>query len=334
MKYLSVYLFMLLFATLWSASGSAHAQIGQPVSSLQPTFDKLGMEKVLGGYKNSAMRVTTLEKGSALYSLQGAVKLDEAGIAQFSEVVGAVTGYGAGIAQPIAEFLRTRAAEIANRGKVPLNVEEYLLTLNLEGDEVPYSADFVLELNETPNLPNSAHSIGPKNAKFVIREFSDFQCPYCAQFASQVMPQIKEKLLERGDVRFEYHNFPLVSIHANAQMAAEAAECVTTANRPEDFWRYHDALFLRQQAWSSLGDPAPYFVRLAQDVGLSAKGVAACLKDGTYRKTVEDAFNTATALGLNSTPTVFINGVKMPSSAAMNIASYEAAILRLEALNP
>ena len=54
-------------------------------------------------------------------------------------------------------------------------------------------------------------------------------------------------------MRFEYHYLPLTSIHANAQLAAEAAECVTAANTPPDFWTYHDALFARQQAWSDLG---------------------------------------------------------------------------------
>jgi hypothetical protein len=99
------------------------------------------------------------------------------------------------------------------------------------------------------------HAIGPADARYVIREFSDLQCPFCARFAEQVFPAIEATLLARGDVRFEYHHLVLGGRFANSGLAAEATECVADAN-PDDataFWTYLDALFERQQAWSALG---------------------------------------------------------------------------------
>ena len=185
-------------------------------------------------------------------------------------------------------------------------------------------------LPKSEGFPSSAHTLGPKDAEIVVREFSDFQCPYCAQYATQVLPELKKTLLARGDVRFEYHHLPLTSIHANAQLAAEAAECVTAANTPAAFWTYHDALFERQKAWEGLGDAAPYFVRLAKEVGLSNEGVTACLAEGRFTGEIQTAFSAATQqLGISSTPSVFVGPYRVPR--ANDLTSYEKAISRLAA---
>lgn len=149
---------------------------------------------------------------------------------------------------------------------------------------------------------------------------------------ARVLPQLKRELLRRGDVRFEFHHLPLVSIHPNAPLAAEAAECVTAANRPRDFWGYHDALFARQTTWAGLGDPAPYFVRLARELGLSNEGVAACLGEGRYTRTVQDAADPALELGLNSTPSVLVGPYRVARSDTLQ--EYDRAIGRLEAFAP
>src|SRR5690606_34118914 len=108
----------------------------------------------------------------------------------------------------------------------------------------------------------AAHALGPADATYVVREFTDLQCPFCARFAEQGMPVVRQ-LLERGDVRFEVHHFPLKSIHPNATVAAEASECVADEARSaggaqagEDaFWTFTDALYAQQQRWAQLPDP-------------------------------------------------------------------------------
>jgi len=83
---------------------------------------------------------------------------------------------------------------------------------------------------------DKAPSIGNKNAKITIIEFSDFQCPYC----KKIQPTIKQMLQSFGnDVRFAFKHLPL-NIHRQAFLAAQAAFC---AGEQEKFWQYHDALF-------------------------------------------------------------------------------------------
>lgn len=204
-----------------------------------------------------------------------------------------------------------RATESVELGR------RYVLQLDVsQGFEREYIVDFVLESSnpfivDESRFPVAMHALGPEDATYVIREFSDFQCPYCTQFALNGLPVIKDALLARGDVRFEFHHFPLKSIHPNAAPASEAALCVVDSNSPEDFWAYHDALFERQNAWSGLGDPYPYFVRLARDIKLEHSGVADCLEEGRYVNAVDEVYKQAIVLGVRSTPSIFVNKIRM-----------------------
>ena len=315
-------------------TGTAAAQIGEPPARLITALRGLNLTETAQGYRAEGVRFTTENRSGLLYSVSGTATLNPQGQRAVAQLVGAATGYGEEIAGPVAEFLGSRAAELTGQGEIDLAVEEFVLTLNVTGDAAPYGVRFGLELPVVPAgaFPPSRHTLGPKDAAVVIREFSDFQCPYCASYATGILPELKRTLLARGDVRFEYHHLPLTSIHANAQLAAEAAECVTAANTPKDFWTYHDALFARQRAWANLGDAQPYFVRLAREIGLSNEGVAACLTEGRYTRVVQEAFRVATQeLGLNSTPSVFVGGYRVPAGAAGTLAGYERALARLEA---
>ncbi len=309
--------------------GLASAQIGEPPAQLRERLTSLNPVATENGFRGGGLRVVLERRGGALYGVSGDVTLTPRGRAAFAQLVGAATGYGAGIAQPIEDFLTARAAELAGQGRVPLAVEEFVLSLSVTGDASPYRTVFTLELARVEGFPPAAHALGPENAAVVVREFSDFQCPYCAQYAARVLPELKRELLSRGDVRFEFHHLPLVSIHPNALLAAEAAECVTAANRPRDFWRYHDALFARQTAWAGLEGAAPYFARLAREVGLENRGVAACLSEGRYTRTVQNAADAALELGLKGTPSVFVGPYRL--ARAGTLAEYEKAIGRSEA---
>ena len=329
--------FLTSFLTaLLCVCGLASAQIGEPPAQLRQSLANLNPVATENGFRAGSLQVTLERRGGALYGVSGSVTLNPRGRAAFAQLVGAATGYGTGIAQPIQDFLATRIGELDGQGEVALAVEEFVLSLNVRpgvnpdvtGGAAPYRAVFGLELARVDRFPPAAHTLGPANAAVVVREFSDFQCPFCAQYSARVLPQLKRELLSRGDVRFEFHHLPLVSIHPNALLAAEAAECVTAANRPRDFWGYHDALFARQTAWAGLGDAAPYFARLAREVGLSNRGVAACLSEGRYTRTVQDAASAALELGLNSTPSVFVGPYRVARSDTLQ--EYDKAIERLE----
>lgn len=142
--------------------------------------------------------------------------------------------------------------------------------------------------------------LGNPDAPVTMVEFSDFECPFCQRFWSQALPQIKEQYIKTGKVRLVYRDFPIASIHSNAQKAAEAGEC---ANEQGKFWEYHDIIFERQ---NQLG--AENFKKWAVELSLNADQFASCLDLGKYAEEVAQDFRDGQAAGVNGTPSFFING--------------------------
>lgn len=82
--------------------------------------------------------------------------------------------------------------------------------------------------------------LGEAGAKVTIIEYSDFECPFCSRFYTETLKQIKSQYVDTGKAKFVYKQFPLVSIHPNAQKAAEASLC---AKKQGKFWEWHDKVF-------------------------------------------------------------------------------------------
>jgi protein-disulfide isomerase len=157
-------------------------------------------------------------------------------------------------------------------------------------------------------------SIGPEDAPVTIIEFSDFQCPYCANFQAQTLPQI---LSNYGDkVRFVYRDFPLTSLHANAQKAAEASEC---ANDQGKYWEYHDILFQNQAALD-----VQSLEGYAASLGLDTAAFNDCLTSGKYEQEVTKDEQDGTNAGVQGTPSFFVNG--MPIQGAQPYSVFQSAI--------
>ena len=140
---------------------------------------------------------------------------------------------------------------------------------------------------------------GNPEASVVIVEYSDFQCPACG--ASQ--PIVEDILLTYEDkVKLEYHHFPLTS-HRYAYKAAEAAEC---AGDQKKFWEYHDLLFDNQNSLLT-ADLENY----AGQTGINVELWQDCLTTHVKKYIIEKDLAEAKNLGLDSTPTFFLNGQKV-----------------------
>jgi protein-disulfide isomerase len=144
---------------------------------------------------------------------------------------------------------------------------------------------------------------GSKDAKVVIVEFSDFQCPFCARFFDQTLPLIERDYIKTGKVQLVYRDFPL-SFHQYAQKAAEAAQC---ANEQGKFWEYHDLLFKNQNEWISAGEAK--LLDYAKALELDTNKFNSCLTTGKYESEVKKDFQDGLQYGVQGTPTFFINGI-------------------------
>jgi protein-disulfide isomerase len=157
---------------------------------------------------------------------------------------------------------------------------------------------------------------GPADARVTIIEYSDFECPYCARFAEETLPQIEANYGDR--VLFVFRNYPLPeSMHPYAEKAAEASEC---ANDQGKFWGYHDMLFRNQSQLTSLvqtggvSEVVEQLKQYAATLGLDATRFNQCLDGGedadkvAADKTSLDDLVTSMGITRFGTPTFFING--------------------------
>jgi len=151
--------------------------------------------------------------------------------------------------------------------------------------------------------------LGSEGAPITIVEFSDYECPYCRQWHSEVYTQLMDTY---GDqIRFVYRDFPLESIHANARPATEAANC---ALEQGEFWDFHDKLFSME-----LGLSPSAYQEYASQLDLDLDEFQECIDSGRYQQEVQSDFEFAANLGVRSTPTFFINGIAVVGAQPFEI---------------
>lgn len=148
-------------------------------------------------------------------------------------------------------------------------------------------------------------SRGASDAKVVLSEFADFQCPACKAFE----PTLAEILAENeGKVRLVFKHFPLYpSPHKNAMVSAYAAE---SAAKQGKFWEMHDKLYATQDDWAELGDPKDKFIEYARGLGLNTDDFSRDLNAETGKDTIKRDKDFGLELGIQGTPTIFIDGVE------------------------
>lgn len=161
-------------------------------------------------------------------------------------------------------------------------------------------------VDEKSLIRENSHRVKDLGAKVTIVEFGDFQCPGCGA-AHPIVKQVLEHYKDNKDVNFVFRNFPLDTIHPNAHIAAEAAEAAASQGK---YWEMHDLLFERQSDWSTNSSPIEVFVGYAESLGLNKDEFRGAVSQRLNADIIKADQDDGTALGVNSTPTFFINGVK------------------------
>ena len=162
----------------------------------------------------------------------------------------------------------------------------------------------------------AARAKGRADAPVTVYEMSDFQCPYCREFALGTMPLLEREYIRTGKVRFVYINLPLSSVHKNAAAAAEVALC---AARQQRFWPMHDLLFRHQDQWAPLASPRAYLLALGDSAGLDRAGLARCVASGATTADVRADAERARRSGATSTPTFYIEGALLEGAAPVTV---------------
>ncbi len=162
--------------------------------------------------------------------------------------------------------------------------------------------------------------VGSPDAKVVVQLWEDFLCPSCQSFATTVKPQILEKYVKSGQVRLEYHYFPLQQHEPGATMTALGAECAADQGM---FWPFHDRVFqmtkVDQQGAAQFDDLVGY----AKGMGMDEGQFRSCLSSQEHSDTVAASLAQAQQLNLQFTPSIIVGDSLLQDSS---YASVSAAI--------
>lgn len=173
-------------------------------------------------------------------------------------------------------------------------------------------------------VTSSDHIIGDPNAKVVIVEYSDTECPFCKIFHSTLQQIMTD--YQGQSVAWVYRQFPISVLHSKAPKEAEATECAAELGGNEAFWNFTNKVFATTNSNDSL-DPAQLPV-IAQSVGLDVDKFNTCLSSGKYTNLINQDVAAAIKTGAQGTPyTVIISGDKqIPIVGAQDYATVKAAI--------
>jgi protein-disulfide isomerase len=196
---------------------------------------------------------------------------------------------------------------------IPTYTPEPTITSTSSQDETPIARSTSVPPADRFDIPVDGQPFfGPENAPIIIVEFSDFNCGYCRKWHLETFQPLLDAY--PGQIRFVYRDFPILS--DESFNAAVAAQCAYEGGA---FWGYHDALFTR-------GEPKGFdtYLLFAQELGLDIQRFQVCMEsDQAVEEVLQDA-QFASDIGINGTPTFFINGI--PLVGAQPIANFMTII--------
>jgi protein-disulfide isomerase len=167
----------------------------------------------------------------------------------------------------------------------------------------PASAQSVAAADLLVPPPLGDRVLGKDDAPVTIVEYASMTCPHCAHFAETTYPELKKRYIDTGKVRFIFREFPLDSLAAGAAMLARCAD-------KDKYFPLIETLFQTQKRWA-VEKPIPPLMAVAKQAGFTEQSFNACLSDQKMLDQMQAEQKRASEkFGVNSTPTLFVNGKK------------------------
>lgn len=165
--------------------------------------------------------------------------------------------------------------------------------------------------------PND-YVLGDPSVSIAIVEFGDYQCPFCARFFNTTEKEIKEKYVKTGKAKFIWRDFAFLG-----QESLDAAQAARCAGDQGEFWTLHDYLFEKQKGENLGAFSIEKLKGFAADLKLQPEEFSTCLDSKKYLSAVEEETRLAKSLGINGTPTTFINGKSIPGAVPFSVFEEE-----------
>jgi protein-disulfide isomerase len=193
-----------------------------------------------------------------------------------------------------------------NRRNLLIGASALAIALALAGTDVlqgvpPAAAQRASEAEILVPPPLGDRSLGKDDAPVTVIEYASMTCPHCAHFHESTYPELKKRYIDTGKVRFIFREFPLDSLAAGAAMLARCAD------KPK-FFPLIETLFQQQSKWA-VEKPLPQLLAIAKQAGFSEQSFETCLSDQKMLEAIQtEQRRAADKFGVNSTPTLFVNG--------------------------
>ena len=180
----------------------------------------------------------------------------------------------------------------------------YLIKINKSGinTTVAQTAKKLTEADVAQMIAMGAPVLGNADAKVTVVEFADFQCPFCGRYFKEVLPEIKEKFIDTGKVKFVFMNFAFLG--QESKDAAQAAKCAQDQGM---FWEYHDELYANQQGENIGAFSVENLKKFALKLELNSDEFNQCLDSKKYEKTITEEVALGRTFGVKGTPATFID---------------------------
>lgn len=192
---------------------------------------------------------------------------------------------------------------------------------------VPQDQQGEREISIRP-IDENDHILGNPDAKVVIVEFSDLECPFCKAY-HETLNRVIDVYGKEGEVVWVYRHFPLDALHSKARKEAEATECAAEQGGNSAFWDYTNRLY--EITPSNNGLDLALLPQIAEDVGLDVEVFNNCLSEGRTADLVQEDYNEARGTGGTGTPHTIIIALdqKIPLQGAMPFESLKEILDQL-----
>ena len=170
-----------------------------------------------------------------------------------------------------------------------------------------------------PSIPlpkAEGYLLGKADAPVQVLEFADFECPACGQFYVLTEPDVRQRMIETGEISYRFLDYPL-PMHKNTWPASHAAAC---ANEQGKFWQMHDQLFQAQDQWNgeATSRPKGVFKKYAEAIGLDVGKWEQCFDEQKYLRNIQANRGEAERRMVGSTPTFVIGSRMVPGSISFD----------------
>ena len=173
---------------------------------------------------------------------------------------------------------------------------------------------------ESVDQPLPAPVKGDPEASVTVAAYEDFACPHCRDYVLDVVPEIRSQYIEPGEIRYEHHDFPIPVSEPESYTGANAARAAQARVGDEGFWVTSKQLFENQD---SLGEEL--YSTVAEEVCLDSDAVSDAATNRKYKSTVTNDRQRGIDIGVEGTPTVFVDGSIVESTVDAISSAIESA---------